>query len=302
MAEIILHHYALSPFSEKIRRVLAYKGVPWRAVEQPIMMPKPELVPLTGGNRRIPAMQVGADVYCDTACIARRIEQLHPERPVIPQAAAGTVAMIEDWADHRLFMFAVPPTILALFDDLPPGFIEDRRAMSPGFSREAIEAAAPHALEQALHAFDQLDAQLARSPYLLGADFTLADAAAYHPVRFMQNAPELAAHVAARPALADWCGRIAGFGEGKVTPLSGAEALAAATAATPADVDGGVPADAPFAAGDTVCIVADDYGPETTVGRLVRMQANEVVVLREDAAVGEVAVHYPRAGYVVSRA
>ena len=108
--------------------------VPWRAVEQPIMMPKPELVPLTGGNRRIPAMQVGADVYCDTACIARRIEQLHPERPVIPQAAAGTVAMIEDWADHRLFMFAVPPTILALFDDLPPGFIEDRRAMSPGFS------------------------------------------------------------------------------------------------------------------------------------------------------------------------
>jgi glutathione S-transferase len=262
MSEIILHHYALSPFSEKIRRILAYKGTPWRAVEQPIMMPKPDLVPLTGGNRRIPAMQIGADVYCDTACIARRIEELHPARPVLPPALAGAIGVIEDWADHRLFLFAVPPTILALFDNLPPGFLEDRRAMSPGFSREAIEAAAPHALAQALQALDLLDAQLAHSPYLLGADFTLADAAAYHPVRFMQNAPDLAAHVAARPALAAWCARIAGFGEGNLTAMSGAE----------------------------------------TVGRLVRLRANEVVVLRDDPAVGEVAVHYPRAGYVVTRA
>lgn len=300
MPAIILHHYALSPFSEKIRRILAYKGVPWRAVEQPIMMPKPDLVPLTGGNRRIPAMQIGADVYCDTACIARRLEQLHPARAVIPPALAGAIAVFEDWADHRLFMFAVPPTILALFDGLPPGFIEDRQAMSPGFSREAIEAAAPHALEQALLACDQLERQLAMSPFLLGSDFTLADAAVYHPLRFMQNVPELAARIATRPALADWCARIAGFGEGDVTAMSTADALAAARDAVPADVDGGVADGSGFERGARVGIVADDYGRETTTGRLVRLTASEITVVREDAALGEVAVHFPRAGYIVS--
>ena len=78
MAEIIFHHYALSPFSEKIRRILAFKGLLWRAVDQPLMMPKPDLIALTGGYRRIPVLQIGADVYCDTALIARRLDTLYP--------------------------------------------------------------------------------------------------------------------------------------------------------------------------------------------------------------------------------
>ena len=60
MAQVILHHYPLSLFAEKIRRVLAYKKIPWRAVEQPMMAPKPQLTPLTGGYRRIPVMQIDA--------------------------------------------------------------------------------------------------------------------------------------------------------------------------------------------------------------------------------------------------
>src|SRR6185503_3187288 len=51
---LILHQYATSPFSEKVRKLFAHKRAPWFAVEQPNMMPKPELVPLTGGYRRIP--------------------------------------------------------------------------------------------------------------------------------------------------------------------------------------------------------------------------------------------------------
>ena len=96
MTDIILHHYDLSPFSEKIRRVLAYKKIAWHAVEQPIMAPKPELTPLTGGYRRIPVMQIGADIYCDTALIARVLEARHPEPSVLPAALAGSIGLIED--------------------------------------------------------------------------------------------------------------------------------------------------------------------------------------------------------------
>ena len=74
MAEIILHHYDTSPFSEKVRVMLGVKGLSWRSVIQPVIMPKPELVPLTGGYRRIPVLQIGADVYCDTQVILAELE------------------------------------------------------------------------------------------------------------------------------------------------------------------------------------------------------------------------------------
>src|ERR1043166_10163486 len=90
MNELILHHYDTSPFSEKIKKILAYKNLAWRAVEQPTIMPKPMLVPLTGGYRRIPVLQIGADVYCDTQLIARVLERLHPRPTMYPDGGRGT--------------------------------------------------------------------------------------------------------------------------------------------------------------------------------------------------------------------
>src|SRR2546422_4569969 len=91
MAEtLILHHYDASPFSEKIRKIFGMKRLAWRAVEQPSMMPKPDLVPLTGGYRRIPVLQIGADVYCDTQLIVRVLERLHPAPTLYPGASEGT--------------------------------------------------------------------------------------------------------------------------------------------------------------------------------------------------------------------
>ncbi len=84
MPEIILHQYATSPFSEKIRKIFAHKKIAWRSVEQPVIMPKPKLVPLTGGYRRIPVLQIGADVWCDTGIIIRKIDELNPEPTLYP--------------------------------------------------------------------------------------------------------------------------------------------------------------------------------------------------------------------------
>ena len=69
MNELILHHYPTSPFAEKIRLVLGYKQLSWKSVIIPMMMPKPDVVSLTGGYRRTPILQIGADVYCDSALI-----------------------------------------------------------------------------------------------------------------------------------------------------------------------------------------------------------------------------------------
>ena len=300
MSDVILHQYALSPFSEKIRRLLAVKGLPWRAVDQPIMMPKPDLVALTGGYRRIPVMQLGADVYCDTALIARRIEALRPAPETVPAGAAGLIAMLEDWADHRFFFQCVPPVIVTLFDQLPPGFLDDRAQMSPAMTKEGMFKAAPQAWSQAQLGLDRLARQLADKDYLLGERFTLADAACYNPVWFLKNDPKLFAAVLARPRLAAWFERIERVPDAGITTLAPADALAIARDAEPATPPPSrVPEGLGYGLGDQVAVVADDYGQEQTAGRVTYIDDERLTVERQDAALGRVALHFPRAGYRV---
>jgi glutathione S-transferase len=93
MNELILHHYPMSPFAEKVRLMLGYKQLPWRSVTIPPVMPKPDVVALTGGYRKTPILQVGADVYCDTALIARVLEAWQPQPTLYPaERAAGRAA------------------------------------------------------------------------------------------------------------------------------------------------------------------------------------------------------------------
>jgi len=47
----ILHHFLLSPFSEKPRAVSGSKRMAWRSVLVPPYLPKPDVVALTGGYR-----------------------------------------------------------------------------------------------------------------------------------------------------------------------------------------------------------------------------------------------------------
>ena len=106
MNELILHHYPMSPFAEKARLMLGYKRLPWRSVTIPPVMPKPDVVALTGGYRKTPILQIGADVYCDTALIARVLEARQPVPTLYPSFAPLAVPLAQ-WADSLLFPTAV---------------------------------------------------------------------------------------------------------------------------------------------------------------------------------------------------
>ena len=107
MADLILHHYPQSPFAEKIRLILGLKGLDWRSVHIPMIMPKPDLVALTGGYRRTPVLQIGADVYCDTALMADVLEHLAPEPALFPPSHKGLARVLAQWADTTLFQVAM---------------------------------------------------------------------------------------------------------------------------------------------------------------------------------------------------
>ena len=303
-SELILHHYDTSPFSEKVRKVLAHKGVPWRAVEQPPIMPKPDLVPLTGGYRRIPVLQVGADVYCDTQLIVRVLERLHPTPSIYPHGEAGTEGTCHVWnlwADRLLFLAVVPLVFAEIGQFMPKEFIADRTKMVPGRDFGAMGQLAPAAREQARALIATIDAQLAGDEsFLLGDNFSLADAACYHPLWFLRLAPEASALTRELPRVAAWMDRVHAMGEGQRSPLGASEALEIARQATPAapapsdphEPNGLVP-------GMRVSIVPDDYAFDPVVGELTHASVHEVSVKRIDPKLGEIAVHFPRIGFRV---
>src|SRR5215813_5349016 len=106
MPDLILHQFATSPFSEKIRAILGFKGLAWHAVEVPTILPKPDVVALTGGYRRTPVLQIGADVYCDTELIARTLDERASHPPLYPPQQAAAAIALAQWADSTLFLAA----------------------------------------------------------------------------------------------------------------------------------------------------------------------------------------------------
>ncbi len=296
--DLILHHYEMSPFSEKIRKIFGAKNLSWFGVIQPNIAPKPDLTPLTGGYRRIPVLQIGAHIYCDTELMVKVIEARFPEPPLTPPSQQGVAATIADWADHRLFSMAAGPTVMEMLDVLPPEFMQDRAAMSDGFNPDFLRLAAPHLREQFNQQVRRLEETLTHSSFVLGDTFTLADASVFHVINFACLAPGMAAVIAGYPAVNAWLERVRTMGQGQHQNLPPAEALALARMSEPnteAHID--TDASAGLTIGQQVRIQADDYGKEVTEGEIRVLLADEIAVLREDPDVGRVMVHYPRAGY-----
>ena len=104
---IILHQYDISPFSERVRVAFGIKGLDWFACDEPIIMPKPELLALTGGYRKIPVMQIGADIYCDTQIILRELERRFPAPTLFPGSDKGLGWGVAMWTDRIFFQAAV---------------------------------------------------------------------------------------------------------------------------------------------------------------------------------------------------
>jgi glutathione S-transferase len=302
MPELILHQYGASPFSEKVRLALGRKRLAWRSVEQPTILPKPELVPLTGGYRRIPVLQIGADVFCDSQCILRELERRHPEPPLFGRDEATHMAFAA-WSDRVLFQSVVGIVFGRIGDAVPKAFLDDRsKLMGRSFDVAQMKAAVP-VLRDALRAqLGWLEAQLGDGrPFLLGGEPGLADFSTFHPLWFLQRFhPPSAGELAHTPAVSAWAERVAAIGHGDVEPMEPREALAVARAARPETAPRDDPGDPNGRKpGDRVAVVPDDYGRDPVEGELVASSAQEIAIRREDPELGELVVHFPRAGFLV---
>ena len=305
--DIILHHYDASLFSEKIRLAFGLKKLPWRSVIISPIMPRPDLMPLTGGYRKTPVMQIGADIYCDTQCILRELERRFPEPTLYPDGSEGVCWATTMVADRPFFQASVAVIFGNMKpSDLQPGFVEDREKLSGArFDFEAMKARGPYAKDQWRAYADWIESQLADGrPFLLGASPSLADLSMFIEVWFLKNAYRGAhAILAAFPRLREWDARVRAIGHGKKTDMTTAEALAVGTRAQPTTTVHADPSEPNgFKPGDRVGVAPDDYGRIPVTGEVVSSSAQHIAIRRRDPVAGEVVVHFPRAGFSVVRA
>lgn len=303
--DIYLHHYPASLFSEKVRVLLGYLNLPWHSVIIPSIMPRPLLMPLSGGYRKTPVLQIGANVYCDTKIIARALARHSGNDDLYRHGF--TAHRVADWADTQLFQTGValnfsPEAAGAMLGSLPPeeakAFQKDRAELTQGAAISRISADAARGYLR--HALVELDGSLAGG-FLFGDTPCIADFSVYHCLWFIGNNAVNAPMLDDFAKVRAWMDRMASFGHGRVEDSSGEAALATARAAAPqlpalinALPDG-------LALGQEVAVTPVDYGRIPVQGRLAAWSAEEIVIERESEETGPVMVHFPSPGFEVAR-
>jgi glutathione S-transferase len=303
--EVIFHAYPQSPVAEKVRVAFGIKGLAWRNVEIPRLPPKPMLTALTGGYRRTPVMQIGADIYCDSQCILRELERRYPAPTLMPTSEQGLMWCLSRWTDGPLFDQTVRQVLGAAGESLDQDFAEDRGRLYLGEDWAAglkqANADLPHLVSQMRAPLSWLDAQLSDGrAFLLGAQPAAIDAQFYHVVWFLRGRwAEGPSFLSEFQALVRWEDNIRAIGHGTSSTMDPQDAIARAKDLEPTAKTGVAPHDPQgLAVGQSVTIRPDVNGGEQPVAGILRYADAETAVIERSATdVGTVCVHFPRAGY-----
>ncbi|MDI1258932.1 glutathione S-transferase family protein [Aquabacterium sp.] len=296
MSDIVLHHYNESPYAEKIRALLGYKGLSWRSVMVPRMAPKPDMVALTGGYRKVPVLQIGADVFCDTRLIAWELERVAPSPAA--KMGAGWNDVVEHWVDLNLFGKAVAYTFGKNVDHLPDDFLADRAALRGApLDREALKRAVPLAEQELAINVAWVESGLGAQPFVNGSAPGSGDFTLYSTLWFARNGRF---DFSRFPATAAWMERMKAFGHGERIDMTAGEAIALAAAHAPAafTYDSVSPDACGLSLGQRVSVAPELLGHGTSVqGELVGINAQRLTLVLHSERAGQVHIHFPRLGY-----
>ena len=310
MTEPVLHHYPVSPYAEKVRAMLGFKGLEWKSVQIPLIMPKPDVVALTGGYRKTPILQLGADIYCDTALIARVLERLQPSPSLFPQGDTLAVQAAAHFADNVLFGITVPicfqpgaGMMKLFFAEMTPEqlaqFGKDRAAMRQGGT---VRRGPVHECKANLRGMlAKIEAQL-KDHYLFGGKPCVADFSLYNALWVLWKPEDTRALLAPYPKTLKLVERMAEMGHGKSTEITSGDAVRLAKSSQPEAIKDAVAFETGgIALGEQAQAMPVDSGLDPVTGELLNASADEIVIRRTDPRAGTVHVHFPRFGYQLAK-
>lgn len=296
---MLLHHYALSPFSEKIRLMLGYQQQSWSSFVVAPLPPRPVTDALTGGYRRIPILQQGADVLCDSKLIAHDLSRQLQAPELDYWQLNQEQQQLADYLDSEFLFVALnscpPLKLLGLLKQSLSvwglaRFMWDRL----GIAKEAKEGGSKGGYRRYRQQLQSLEQQL-QQPFLYGDSPNYVDFCLYPSLWFVmakaeQSLPE------PLPKLTAWFKRMQAFGHGDIQELSRGEVARLAQEHTPktlVQTDNHPMLDKPVSVGPL------DYARDQTQGTLVAVTAHRWVIKQKTERFGDVHIHFPNTGYAL---
>ena len=188
-----LYQFELSPYSEKVRLILDYKGLDYKKIEVTPGVGQVEVYRLSG-QRQLPVLKDGYTVIADSTEIALYLDRKYPEKPLIPTdpVSRSQCLLLEEWADEcfvrktrlpflesikqdaslrsALLPSETPDVVKTLVNSVP-GEVFEFLGTGLGINKEVVSKANKKLRES----LEYLSVILESRPYLVGDELTLAD-------------------------------------------------------------------------------------------------------------------------------
>ncbi len=303
---MILHHYDISPYSEKIRLMLGYTGLKWQSAISPPMPPRDIVDPLVGGYRRIPIGQIGADLFCDTRIIVDEIAAMSGKPELSFESVDTEISEYALGLNRNVFMPVVQTAeplsaLIGIATKYWPWqiakLLKDRANMG---RKSKLPRMKRKDMLEAVQSFKaDIDQRLEHAEFLFGDSPNIADFTAYHLVwfgDFTRSKPFLNSHSHARA----WQQRMTQFGHGDKKRIHKAKVhqIANDSEPRPLPVSGQLEHEL---LGSKVSIRPSDYARTEVVGTLVSFCSSRYIIARNTPDYGLLHVHFPVEGYQIKK-
>ena len=301
---IILHHYEASPYAEKIRLMFGLTNAHWHSLLSPVQPPRPSLDPLTGGYRRIPVAQLGADIFCDTAIIVREVAMATRCQALDPTRVDPASAVLMKQAEQETFFAAIGAvkplrllgTMIRQFGPIGTyRFAKDRAGLLKGGTARPPKGSQSQAVLDSL--ITALEIKLSGQLWVCGDAASVADFAIYHPLWLYVscNRRPLKAGV----HVIDWYHRVSEIGHGRREEITQDVAFSVARNSEPRSLPDSVQ-NKTVKIGGLVEVAPSDYGVLPVSGNLAAMTEERIIIARKTTEFGNLNVHFPREGYTLA--
>ncbi|WP_353171719.1 glutathione S-transferase family protein [Acinetobacter rudis] len=108
MSSVVLHQWEISPFCQKVSRMLRFKGIAFESVNYNGLLAAK--VPMLSKVGKVPVLDINGKRIQDSTRIARYLDQTYPDLPLLyptDPLLKAQVELWEDWADELLYFYEV---------------------------------------------------------------------------------------------------------------------------------------------------------------------------------------------------
>ncbi|MCU4415238.1 glutathione S-transferase family protein [Acinetobacter sp. WU_MDCI_Axc73] len=226
MSNIVLHQWEISPFCQKVARMLRFKGLDFETVNYNGVLGAK--VPVLSKVGKVPVLDINGQRIQDSTRIARYLDEAYPNLPrlyPIDPLEKAYAELWEDWADELLYFYEVhfranDPKALAIATKISA---QGRPAHEAVIMKPILKAALNMQLkmqgtgrmanETIEHEFrlhlDRIEFVVTQTGWLVGSQQTIADiAVGSQLLEVLRTSDKFGAEILARPHIAQWIEKV----------------------------------------------------------------------------------------------